>query len=76
MDWCKAEMLGDGHVLPKPSTIAASEWTLNLAGLPHLNMAGLMIYLMEICFWKDDAVILNIQEDLTEGDTVSGLVVS
>ena len=57
-----------GYILPKPSTIAASERTLKLAGLPLVNMAGLVIDLMDICYWKAGAVITNIQADLPEGD--------
>ena len=55
VDQCKAQTV-DGHVLPKPSMVASREWTLNLAGVPTLNMAGLVIYLMDVCNWKDDAV--------------------
>ena len=44
---------------------------MNLAGLTHVNMAGLVIYLMDLCNWKDDAVIPNIQADFPEEDSVS-----
>ena len=38
-----------------------------------VKMTCLVIYLMDACNWKDDAVITNIQADFPEGDTVSGL---
>ena len=46
----------DGCDLPKPPMIAISEWTLNLAGVPPVSMAGLVTYLMDVCNWKDDAM--------------------
>ena len=39
-----------------PRRIASSEWILNVAGVPRVNMAGLVIYLVDFCNWKDDAV--------------------
>ena len=41
---------------PDGSLPNTSEWTLNLAGVPPVNKAGLVIYLMDVCNWKDDAV--------------------
>ena len=32
----------DGHVLLKPSTITASDWTLNLVRVPRVNMVDLI----------------------------------
>ena len=51
---CKARV--DGCVPHKHQTDHNSEWTLNLVGVPPVNMAGLVIYLMDVCTWKDDAV--------------------
>ena len=48
VDRCKARIIADRHVLPKPSTIAAIEWTLNFVGVSPVNMAGLVIYLMDV----------------------------
>ena len=43
-------------MLSKPLMIAASEWTLNHAGVARANIAGLVIYLMDVCNRKADAV--------------------
>ena len=43
-------------MVPKSSSIAASERTLRLAGMTPVKMAGLMIYLMDVYNWKDDAM--------------------
>ena len=42
--------------------IPVSEWTLNLVGLPRVNMEQLVIYLIDIFNWKAD-VITNIQDE-------------
>ena len=49
---CKAQRFVDRHILPKLSTIAASEWNLNLVGFPHVNTAGLVMYLLEAAIGK------------------------
>ena len=59
-----ADGLWMGH-----STRPINEWTFNLSGLPRVNMAGFVFYLMDIFNWKANAVITNIQTDLPEGDT-------
>ena len=35
--------------IPKPSTILPSELTLSRAGVPCVDMAALLIYLMDVC---------------------------
>ena len=66
VDQCKARKFVVWSFIPKLSTIAASEWTLNLAGLLCVNVAGLVISLMEVCYWKDNAVVTNIQQKETK----------
>ena len=65
-----------GVFYPTPLIIPVREWTLNLLGLLHVTMASLVIYLMNVCNWKNNAIIPNIQAHFPEGDTVSGLGVS
>ena len=38
VDWRRLQRTVDGCSLPKPSIIAASEWTVNLAVVPAVNM--------------------------------------
>ena len=54
----------------------ASDWTLNLVGLPHVNIAGSVIYFMDDDNWKASAVITNIQVDFPEGDAMCASVAS
>ena len=70
VDPCKASGLG---VYPSFPITPVGEWTLNLAGLTRVNVAGLVIYLMGFCNWKDNVIIASIQVDFLEGDTISGL---
>ena len=71
--WTCARPVDDAFYLTSP-IIPTSEWALNLVRLTHVNMAGLVIYLMIGVFnWKDDPVIPNIQLDFPEGDAVSNL---
>ena len=45
-----------GVCYTNPRLIASGEWTLNLVGVSHGNKAGLVIYSMDVCNWKYDAV--------------------
>ena len=72
MAWAGARPV-DSVPSTRPPRSSVSKLTSNLAGLPRVHMAGLVIYLMDVCSWKYEAVI---QVDIPGGDTVSGLVAS
>ena len=57
--WTGARPKCTGVCCTNPQWIATSEWTLNLVEVPLVNMAGLVIYLMDMCNWKDNAVHRN-----------------
>ena len=49
VDRLNAQITVDLHVLPKPSTMAASESTLILARVSPVTVPGLIIYFMDVC---------------------------
>ena len=54
--WVSARPV-DGCIPPDLLDHPSVSGLLNLVGLPHVNMAGLVIYLMDVSIWKDYAMI-------------------